>query len=495
MGIKISLNEIEKILTDNNLLQYSNKINDNQIEYLSFDSRDIKTNTLFFCKGLNYKAEYLNNAIKAGSNAYISEKEYSNEVNFFIVNDIRKSMCVLASYFYQESYKEIETIAITGTKGKTTVTYFLKNILDEYLNDRSAVISTIEVITGQRQQESHLTTPEPIDLHKYFYETKISNIKYLTMEVTSQAYKTGRVDGVNFKHGMFLNIALDHISDIEHTDFEDYFSCKLKLIENVEDMIINKDMDHFDTVIKTCEDNNVKYTTYGKTNTADYYYTSIRNENNKLYFTVKSEIYNFEDEFCINMLGRFNVENALASIVMALNLNINTNVIKAGLLKTTVTGRMNIFTKEEISVIVDYAHNELSFNKLYESLKLDFPNKNIISVGGAPGNKAYKRREEFGAIVGGNSDFVYITTEDPQYENPMDISVEISNFLPHNNYEIILDRKEAIKNAINNAKENDVIVLLAKGEEDYQKVNGEFVFYESDLVLAKQFLDEKEKNI
>lgn len=489
MDLKLSLDELRNLLEDNNLLINSNINSNDVIEYLSFDSRDIKNNTLFFCKGLNYKEEYLLNAIKLGSICYISEKVYIDNCNFFIVNDVRKAMCIIGAYFYKYAFNDIETIGITGTKGKTTVTYFLKNILDVHLGSKSGVISTIEVITGIREEESHLTTPEPLDLHKFFYETASCDIDYLTMEVTSQAYKTNRVYGVHFKHGMFLNIAEDHISDIEHNDFNDYFNCKLELIKNVDDMVLNYDMDHFDIVKSNCINNNVPYTTYGANSNADYYYSNINIENGSIFFDVRNDKNGYNSTFKINMLGRFNVENATAAIVMALNMNIDDNSIRLGLSNTSVKGRMNIFSNDKFKIIVDYAHNELSFSKLYESIKLDFKDNRIISVGGAPGNKAYRRREDFGKIVGANSDYIYVTSEDPQYEDVSLICKEITKFIPHDNYEVILDRKEAIITAINNAIDGDIIILLAKGEEDYQKINGEFIYYESDLSIASEYIN------
>ena len=493
MELSMSLQQIKELLEKYNLLIESNIIKDDTINYISFDSRDdqIVPSTLFFCKGLHYKEEYLINTLDKGVTCYIGERVYLDNINYFIVNDIRKAMIVVADTFYKQSYLDIETVGITGTKGKTTVTYFLKNILDRQLKGESAIISTIEVITGSRHEKSDLTTPEPLDLHKYFYETRYNNIKYLTMEVTSQSYKTRRVEGVKFKHGMFLNIGLDHISDLEHESFEDYFNCKLELIKNCDDMVINYNMDDYEIVKNTCIANNVKYITYGSTNRADYYYTNVIKDDNGLIFTVVSDKYKFNERFKINMLGIFNVENALSSIVMALNMGVDKNIIKDGLEATYIPGRMNIVKNKGITVIVDFAHNGLSFSKLYEAIKADFPNKNIISVGGIPGNRDEVRKRDFGVIVGMNSNKVIITTDSPAYDDPKDICNDIIKFMTNDNYEIILDRKEAIKKAIDDACSNDVVVLIGKGDETFQKINGKLVPYETDLAIAKEFLEKK----
>ncbi len=492
MELLVSLEKIEKLLEDKCLILECNINNDDMIKYLSYDSRDINSNTLFFCKGKNYKSEYLDKALENGASCYIAEEKYRDDVNYIIVKDVRKAMAYVAKLFYKDAYNDIETIGITGTKGKTTVTYFLKNIIDRHINKDSAVISTVEIITGKRKEEAHLTTPEALELHKYFYEVKQNNLKYLTMEVTSQAYKTDRALGVHFKHGMFLNISEDHISDAEHPDYEDYLNCKLQLINNVDDMVLNSDMDEFNKIKETCISENVPYVTYGKGKEADYRYENIKKEETGFSFTVINDKINYKEEFKINMQGRFNIENAVAAITMAKVLNILDEDIKKGLLVTEVRGRMNVFEKNGITVIVDYAHNRLSFAKLYESIKVDYPNRRIVSLGGGPGNKAYKRRQDFGEIVGANSDYVYLTAEDPQFETVESICLDIVKFIPEKvKYEIVEDRTEAVEKAIKNSKKGDVIVLLAKGEEDYQKVKGVFTYFESDLKIAKRMLDIK----
>jgi UDP-N-acetylmuramyl tripeptide synthase len=173
---------------------------------------------------------------------------------------------------------------------------------------------------------------------------------------------------------------------------------------------------------------------------------------------------------------------------MCKTLGIDDESIKKGLFKTEVPGRMTRFEHNGITVIVDYAHNLLSFTKLYETLKFDYPENRIISVGGAPGGKAYKRRKDFADVVGKGSDYIYLTAEDPQFEDVTEICKEMANYMPNTKCEIIPDRAEAVKKSIIKAKPGDVIVLLAKGGENYQKVKGEREYYESDLAIAQKVL-------
>lgn len=488
----ITLKEIFEVLEKNNQIErYSRniKFEDVELKALSYNSKDIKAKTLFICKGKLFKSEYLKDAVKRGVVAYISETYYDDvpeDVAYLVVKDIREAMHLVSNLFYNYAWKDITTVGLTGTKGKTTTTYYLKNIISKHLGKRCAVISTIDTYAGITDEESHLTTPEAPDLHKFFSETKESNIPILVMEVASQGYKVKRTNGITFDIGVFLNISEDHISDAEHPNFEDYLNCKLEFMRNVKTAIINKNTDFYEAVVEASK-NAEKVITYGTDNLADYYISDVKKQGEYTEFLVKAEDY--EKKFRTSMQGRFNVENALAAIVVAKQLGISDEDIAYGIENTEVKGRMNIFEKGGITVIVDYAHNKLSFTALYNSLKLDYAGRRIISVGGGPGGKAYARRKDFGEIVGSSSDYVYLTAEDPQFEEVKDICNDIASYIEKDKYEVVEDRKEAVEKALSNAKEGDVVVLLAKGEETYQKVRGVFVPYESDLMLAKNWAE------
>ena len=482
---------IEVLNNNGQVDRYSRNLNFNNIklEKLSYNSKDIANNTLFICKGKLFKSEYLMDAVNNGVVAYISETYFEDipeNVAYIVVKDVREAMYLVSNLFYNYAWKNITTVGLTGTKGKTTTTYYLRNILDKHLGRRCGIISTIDTYTGITEEESHLTTPEAPDLHRFFYETAKSNIPVLVMEVASQGYKVKRVNGVTFDIGVFLNISEDHISDAEHPNFQDYLDCKLEFIRNVKTAIINKNTDFYDVVMENAK-NAEKVITYGTDDTADYYVSNISKEGNYTVFDIIGKDY--KNTFKTSMQGRFNVENALAAFVVAKQIGISDEDIAYGIANTEVKGRMNVFEKDGITVIVDYAHNKLSFTKLYESLVLDYKGRRIVSVGGGPGGKAYARRKDFGEIVGKYSDYVYLTAEDPQFEIVEDICNDIAAYIPHKNYEIVEDRKEAVLKALETAKPGDVIVLLAKGEETYQKVRGVFTPYESDLQLTKDWME------
>lgn len=506
MNDSISIKQAVELLEQDGLLvgyDCPPQLLDHRFSHLSYSSADVTPDTFFICKGAAFKEEYLRDAIAKGAGVYLAQSLYEGvDCPHILVSDIRKAMSLVSIAFYQKAYRNFRVVGLTGTKGKTTTTYFMKNILDAFCRrnpqlcaaQKSAVLSTVEVDTGIEHHEAHLTTPESPDLQRYFAQTRDSGLPFLTMEVSSQAYKLSRVYGMDFDIGMFLNIGEDHIGPLEHTDFEDYFSCKLQLMEHCRTAIINREMDHAQRVLEHARAHAQRVLTFGKLETADlddddcWILRDIQKEEQGFTFTTSHGLE--QDSWRIRMAGRFNVENALAAILAAKALGVDDQSIREGLLQNEVQGRMNLFEKDGVTVLVDYAHNFLSFQKLYESLKADYPGQRIVVVVGCPGGKAQLRRRDIGTLSGQNADYLYLTAEDPQFEDVRSICEEIASFVkPYGTpYEIIEDRAQAVEKAITTAQKGDVIVLAAKGEEVYQKVRGEYVYYESDLAIAKRLL-------
>lgn len=506
MNDSISIKQAVELLEQDGLLvgyDCPPQLLDHRFSHLSYSSADVTPDTFFICKGAAFKEEYLRNAIAKGAGVYLAQSLYEGvDCPHILVSDIRKAMSLVSIAFYQKAYRNFRVVGLTGTKGKTTTTYFMKSILDAFCRrnpqlcaaQKSAVLSTVEVDTGIEHHEAHLTTPESPDLQRYFAQTRDSGLPFLTMEVSSQAYKLSRVYGMDFDIGMFLNIGEDHIGPLEHTDFEDYFSCKLQLMEHCRTAIVNREMDHAQRVLEHARAHAQRVLTFGKLETADlddddcWILRDIQKEEQGFTFTTSHGLE--QDSWRIRMAGRFNVENALAAILAAKALGVDDQSIREGLLQNEVQGRMNLFEKDGVTVLVDYAHNFLSFQKLYESLKADYPGQRIVVVVGCPGGKAQLRRRDIGTLSGQNADYLYLTAEDPQFEDVRSICEEIASFVkPYGTpYEIIEDRAQAVEKAITTAQKGDVIVLAAKGEEVYQKVRGEYVYYESDLAIAKRLL-------
>lgn len=459
---------------------------DEEVQDITYDSRNCIKGTAFFVKGINFKEEYISKAVNNGASLVIAEKEYDTGIaGLVVVKDIRQAMVVVAEEFFGRAYEKLNMIGLTGTKGKTTTATYIHNILNEHVNKKTALLSTIQTYTGSRDEESHLSTPEAVELQRYIKEALINNLEYLTMEVSSQAYKTNRIKEMKYKIGLFLNISEDHISPAEHPNFTDYLNCKLEFIKNCEIVIINKETDYFETVLEAAK-NAKKIITYSSKKTeceADYYFENLRKEKNYLVFDVVHN--NNIETYRTSMFGDFNAENATAAIIVAKELGVSTKDIQKGIEQTVVSGRMNVFSKGNKIIIVDYAHNRLSFQKFFEAIKKDHESRDIIAVFGAPGGKAYGRRKDMAEVASKFCKYIYLTADDPQFENVKDICNEIATFVTCE-FEIIEDREEAIKKAFETMQDNAVLCVLAKGEDKYQQVKGKFEDYISDIGVAKK---------
>lgn len=504
------LKEYIEILNKNNQIvktYNSDNILNKEIEYMTYNSRDVEEGSIFICKGDSFKIDYLRDAINNGATIYISEKKYDIDFPCVLVKDIRITMSILSEMYFDFPGKNITKIGITGTKGKTTTSFYIKYILDEYAKENlkkdTAIISSLTTYDGIENFESHLTTPESYEIEKHFRNAVDSKIENIVMEVSSQAYtkKYGRLYNVKFDIGVFLNISEDHVSPIEHPTFEDYFSCKLKLFENAKIACINLDSEFSDKILNKAKKYCNKVVTFSlKDSLADIYAYNISKQNDGTHFKVKTK--DFDKEFVISMPGLFNVENALAAIAVANSLNIDSKFIYLGLQNAKTSGRMELFktNDEKIVSIVDFAHNKLSFEKIYETVKNEYNDRFVITVFGCPGGKAQIRRKNLGEVSGKNSDMIYITADDPGIEEISKISNEIELYVKKytSNYEKIEDREEAIKKAVDFAKSMDkksIILLLGKGCDNTQKVLNGYVPYKSDVDQIKEYIKEYNESI
>lgn len=481
-----------------------------QIENLTYDSREVMQGTLFICKGAAFKAEYLKDAVSKGAVCYISDKEYAGvTIPGIIVKDIREAMPVVAAVFYERPWEKLTVFGIGGTKGKSTSAYYMKSVVDDYFNEQgkneSAIVSSIDVYDGVESFESHITTPEAVELQRHMRNAIDSGIECLEMEVSSQALKYNRLDEIRLDVGIFMNVSEDHISPIEHSSFEDYISSKLKMFAMTDTAVINLGCDYVDRIREAAKASDRVITfKVGAEDGADFTAFNIRKNGMGIDFTVKStgEVgEEFCEEFALEMPGFFNVENALGVIAGACAAGIPLENIRRGLKKARSKGRMEAtFSKDgNILAILDYAHNKLSFEKLYGSMREEYPGYRIVGLFGCPGGKAFNRREELGRIAGRNSDKVYLLSEDPGKEEPGDISLQIAEFVRAEKcpYEIIDDRGDAIKKSIveagNIAREKGIKTLLlitGKGHETRQKIGTEYVPCISDADYIKQYIKE-----
>lgn len=332
----ISLLEKEDLLEELPTSFDFSKLENIEIEKIAHNSKEVVANTLYICKGLNYKPSYLQEAIQNGAIFYVAEKENVTNSTFphVVVKDIRKALAAISCMYFDFPAEKINMIGLTGTKGKSTTAYYVKSILDNYMKEHhlpdTAILSSIDTYDGKSLKESLITSPESIDLQEHVRNSVDSNMKNFVMEVSSQALKLSRVHDVYYKVGAFLNISEDHISSIEHPNFEDYFESKLKFFDQVETACVNLDADFIDVILEHSKKAKKVITFSIKNKDADVYGFNIQKQgHDAISFRVKTPT--FEQDMLLTMPGLFNVENALAAISIAIALDIPFSNIYEGL--------------------------------------------------------------------------------------------------------------------------------------------------------------------
>ncbi|MBO0453340.1 UDP-N-acetylmuramoyl-L-alanyl-D-glutamate--L-lysine ligase [Candidatus Enterococcus murrayae] len=495
----LTLTQIQQILEKENLLREFitptrwtlSAPFDKSYQKISYDSREVDSNTLFFCKGNNFQQRFLEQALADGLTSYIAEQPYEVPAELaIIVTDIRQALAVLSMAFYDYPQEKLKLIGITGTKGKTTVAYFTKQILDIATNKKTALLSTLNTtLDGVTFFKSKLTTPESLDLYRMMAEAAANGMTHLVMEVSSQAYKVARVYGLTFDVGLFLNISPDHIGPIEHPTFEDYFYCKRQLVANSRQVILQHEIDHFELLQELAEIKNIPVITYGN-EAADYYVKPLEHP---LAFSLSSSTdqYHLNGSYQLLLAGDFNKENAAAALIAGALVGADQNAGRQGLAEALVPGRMNLLLKPNgAHIYVDYAHNYLSMKSLLAFAKEQHPDGQLLVITGSTGNKAESRREGLGQAIGEYADCAVLTSDDPNFEDPKKIANEIEQSIQnaHVHVQFEADRKKAIKEAIQNAGPNDAIILAGKGTDKYMTVNGKDLPYEGDYHLAEEFI-------
>ena len=473
---------------------------DRLVSKITYDSREAKSGCLFICKGAAFKKEFLEAAVDAGCAAYVSETDYGIKgAPSLIVSDIREAMPHIARMFY-EIPDDLKIIGITGTKGKTTTAYYIKSIFDEAMRASGkpeiAFISTVETYDGKERISTGITTPEAFELYRHFRNAYDSGIRHVVMEVSSQALKYKRTAGITFDSALFLNISEDHISPVEHPDFNDYFKSKLKIFSQCRTAFICSDTDNFD-IVKEAAQKAEKTVTFGIENDASLRASGIIPNETGSVFQAKHGGKSYE--FALNMRGRFNIENALAAIAVAFHYEIPYEAVYKALKSVSVPGRGEEYSSADgkINVIVDYAHNGLSVRNAIGMAKEQWKDRKIVTVFGCPGGKGLNRRRDMGIAAGEMSDYIYLTADDPAEESIADICAQIGSYVERTGcpYEVIEDRKTAVLAAVLGCTGPSAVLLLGKGSENTQKTAKGSVPYESDAAVACMALEKYNKNL
>ena len=465
-----------------------------EISTLVSDNRKLTKDCVFVCiEGANFDGHsVVNDAFKCNAAAVIVMKnvEVPENINTAVikVKDTREALALASAAYFSYPTKEIKVIGVTGTKGKTTTTYLIKSIL-ENAGYKVGLIGTIETIIGDEHIPSKNTTPDSYVLQETFRKMADNGIEVCVMEASSQGFLMKRTLGTEFEIGIFTNLEPDHIGPNEHDSFENYMECKSMLFRQCKAGILNADDEHLEGILKghTCE-----VFTYGMSENADYRASNVKLFEEKgvlgISFSVNGRI---NTDVAIDMPGKFSLYNALTAVSVCSYLGIKEDAIKSALKSAKVKGRIEMVpVSDDFTLMIDYAHNAMALESLLTTLK-EYESGRLVCVFGCGGNRAKSRRFEMGEVSGRLADFTIITSDNPRFEEPLDIIADIVTGIEKTDGEYIKipDRKEAIKYAIENGRKGDIIVLAGKGHEDYQEIKG--VKYPMDeRVLISEVLEE-----
>ncbi len=461
------------------------------INSVVYDSRKVQEGSLFVCiKGFQSDGhKYIENAVEAGAVAIVvsDEGDYSlYDVSVIKVDDTRVALAYISARWFGNPSESMTMIGLTGTKGKTTTAHMIKKILEES-GQMVGMIGTLGAYIGSEKVETKNTTPESYELHSLFAEMKEKGCTYVVMEVSSQALKQGRTAGIQFDYGAFLNLSVDHISEAEHADFEEYKECKKLLFRQTKQAVINLDNEYSEE-FRVLTESPVLVSHKKTVGDTGVQATDIENIWKEEVLGTRIQVSGkMSGEVIVPMPGVFNVENALVAMSIAALCGVDMETIVRGMKKVAVTGRTQLIpeTAHFATFMIDYAHNELSMESLLHMLKAYEP-KRLICLFGGGGDKPRQRRYDMGKISGKYADLTVLTTDNPRNERVEDINSEIIEGLDvyKGKYEIVLDRKEAIEYLLDTAQKGDIVVLVGKGHERYQEIQGKrYYFCEEEIIL------------
>lgn len=466
-----------------------------EVRDIIYDSRKIAPETMFVCMvgAVTDGHKYIPDAVEKGASVIVLEREeeaaqIQENITVLKVASARLALALMSAALFDHPARKLVTIGLTGTKGKTTTTYMIKKVL-EMAGKKVGLIGTIGAMIGEEHLPSKNTTPESYELHRMFAAMVEAGCEYVVMEVSSQGLKLDRTAGILFDYGIFTNLSPDHIGPAEHASFEEYMECKSLLFRQCRIGIVNADDEHVEGILKghTCE---VK--TFSAEKEADLMASDIGfiNEDGKLgmHFKVSGCM---DCQAKVHIPGRFSVYNSMVTMLVCHLAGISDEAILEGLSKVQVKGRVEMLpVSKDYTLIIDYAHNEVSTRSVLTTL-MEYHPKRLICVYGGGGNRSKLRRYDMGEVTGEMADLCVLTCDNPRDEEIRDINNDIKVGLARSNgkYIEIDDRKEAIAYCMKNAKPGDMIVLLGKGHEDYQEIKGVKYHFDEREAVA-EILDE-----
>ncbi len=487
---------LKDLLRDVEILEsYGNM--DIEILGLTYDSRRVKKDTMFICiRGFKTDGHsFVKNAIENGAKAILIEKDIEdvrelinkNNISVIKVKDSRAEMAKLASNFYGHPSRKFKIVGVTGTNGKTSITYLLSSMFKAN-NKKTSLIGTLKSQIIDKEYKVANTTPESVELQFLFNEMVKAKVDICSMEVSSHSLELKRVEDVDFNIGVFTNLTADHLDF--HGDMESYKNAKKKLFYKTSDLnVINTDDKYGKEIYDEIKSLNTPVLSYGVNSSCDIYAENI--EMNATGSTFRLVTPKFSGAIKINMTGLFSIYNVLAAISVCYSMGYSYDeILKGTKALESIQGRFEVVENHSgIGVIVDYAHTPDALKNVLGTIN-DFAKRKVIVVFGCGGNRDAKKRPIMGKIAYDMSDYAVITNDNPRFEAPEKIIEDIVKGLgpDKDKYIVKSDRREAIKTAIEKAQVNDIILIAGKGHETYQII-GDKVSDFDDKKVVLEFLE------
>ncbi|WP_411955381.1 UDP-N-acetylmuramoyl-L-alanyl-D-glutamate--2,6-diaminopimelate ligase [Alkalibacillus sp. S2W] len=466
-----------------------------EVAAIEMDSRQVNNGALFICmEGLTVDGhDYAGLAVDQGAKAIVAEKQVDVDVPVILVPSAVHALADLANAFYGYPSESMNVIGITGTNGKTTLTYLLDAIFSE-AGQKTAVIGTIDMKIGDKRIPVENTTPDALFLHRHLHLMREENVDTVIMEVSSHALKQGRVLGIEFDDAVFTNLSQDHLDYHPHMD--DYAYAKSLLFAQLgqsvqgkaKSAVINIDDSYSDVMMRSTAQSIISYSLEQSAviQVEDYELSP-----HGLSFVVKTPLGDIP--ITTKMSGKFNIYNILAAIGVAYQHELSLEVIKSAIEQLQgVPGRFELVdANQNYTVVIDYAHTPDSLLNVLQTIE-ELKQGRVVTIVGCGGDRDRSKRPKMADAAIAYSDEVIFTSDNPRTEDPHAILEDMTNHLDESNYfKIIESRRDAIKAAIDNAGERDMILIAGKGHETYQDVAGERHHFDDrevarELILARQ---------
>jgi len=462
----MKLKKLIKSLTDAKLVGKGNI----EIKGLEYDSRRIKPGMLFAAiTGYRLDGkEFIGEAIRNGAVAILSDREIECNLPVVIVASVRKALADLAACFYDYPGRKLKVIGVTGTNGKSTTVFLIKKILD-FAGIKTGMINSLVYDTTVEQFKAERTTPDSIEIQYYLHQMEKAGCEYAVIEVSSHALVLNRVDNIDFTVGLYTNFSRDHLDF--HKSMDKYLSAKKLLLGKIAGRssyaVINQDVPEFVSLID-------EYDIFAISYSPDGHDADIKIDSPKLSPTISFFNLMIFDDSCevwFNLPGRYNLANAAGAAAAATAIGIDIDIIKNGLeLADPILGRYQpVIMGQPFSVVIDYAHTPDALERLCQSAR-EITTGRILTLFGCGGDRDSGKRPLMAEAASRNSDFVILTSDNPRTENPEKIFKETLPGMTGDNYEVVSDRREAIRAIIGKAEKNDTVLIAGKGAEDYQEI-------------------------